>query len=119
MFAQSLYSVDINENITTGAQILQLVAADKDLGQNREVQYSIVSGNELERFLIDTHSGKMYVQSPLDRDPPRNEVSFLIKVKTRGRPRRSPLLSYRVVRCMYKVPLIETHPEMRRHLWLR
>ena len=86
MFAQSLYSVDINENITTGAQILQLVAADKDLGQNREVQYSIVSGNELERFLIDTHSGKMYVQSPLDRDPPRNEVSFLIKVRLVGGP---------------------------------
>ena len=82
MFEQLLYHVSIHENITTGTQIIQVVATDRDLGHNMKLQYSLVGGNELERFLIDEHSGQVYVQRPVDRDPPNDETAFLLKVST-------------------------------------
>ena len=80
LFPSPLYQVDIFENITTGTSILQLSAQDRDLDLNTGLRYSIVSGNSLERFFIDAFSGVVYVKSPVDRDPPRNETSFLLTV---------------------------------------
>lgn len=75
-----MYQVDIFENITTGTAILQVSAQDRDIDQLMGLRYSIVSGNSLERFFIDTFSGVIYVKSPIDRDPPRSETSFLLTV---------------------------------------
>lgn len=80
MFANPLYHVEIYENITTGTAILQLSAQDRDDNVNMALRYSIVSGNNLERFFIDVFSGIIYVKSPIDRDPPMNESSFLLTV---------------------------------------
>ena len=80
MFANPLYHVEIYENITTGTAILQLSAQDRDDNANMALRYSIVSGNNLERFFIDVFSGIIYVKSPIDRDPPMNESSFLLTV---------------------------------------
>lgn len=80
MFANPLYHVEIYENITTGTAILQLSAQDRDDNVNMALRYSIFSGNNLERFFIDVFSGIIYVKSPIDRDPPMNESSFLLTV---------------------------------------
>ena len=80
MFANPLYHVEIYENITTGTAILQLSAQDRDDNVNMALRYSIVSGNNFERFFIDVFSGIIYVKSPIDRDPPMNESSFLLTV---------------------------------------
>ena len=81
LFANPLYHVEIYENITTGTTILQLSAQDRDNDDGKTVlRYSIVSGNSLERFFIDAFSGVIYVKSPIDRDPPSNESSFLLTV---------------------------------------
>lgn len=80
MFANPLYHVEIYENITTGTAILQLSAQDRDDNVNMALRYFIVSGNNLERFFIDVFSGIIYVKSPIDRDPPMNESSFLLTV---------------------------------------
>lgn len=75
-----MYHVEIYENITTGTAILQLSAQDRDDNVNMALRYSIVSGNNLERFFIDVFSGIIYVKSSIDRDPPMNESSFLLTV---------------------------------------
>lgn len=80
MFPKPLYAVDIFENITTGTAILHLSAQDRDVDVLIGLQYSIVGGNSLERFFIDAFSGVIYVKSPIDRDPPRSETSFLLTV---------------------------------------
>ena len=80
LFNKSVYPIQIFENITTGTAILQLSARDEDLSINTKMRYYIVSGNSLERFFIDVFSGVLYVKSPIDRDPPRNEDSFLLTV---------------------------------------
>ena len=72
--------MDIFEKITTGTAILHLSAQDRDLDAFIGLRYSIVSGNSLERFFIDAFSGVIYVKSPIDRDPPRSETSFLLTV---------------------------------------
>ena len=79
VFNLSLYSVQIYENVTTGSAILQLSAQDQDV--KTSLQYSIVSGNSLERFFIDAYSGVLYVKNPIDRDPPKNENAFLLTVR--------------------------------------
>ena len=79
VFNLSLYSVQIYENVTTGSAILQLSAQDQDVKTG--LQYSIVSGNSLERFFIDAYSGVLYVKTPIDRDPPKNENAFLLTVR--------------------------------------
>ena len=80
LFPKPLYAVDIFENITTGTAILHLSAQDRDVDELVGLQYSIVSGNSLERFFIDSFSGVIYVKSPIDRDPPKSETSFLLTV---------------------------------------
>ncbi|XP_068675919.1 protocadherin Fat 4-like [Montipora foliosa] len=80
VFAKSVYPVQIYENITTGSAILQLSAQDPDVDDNMAIRYSIIKGNTLERFFIDDYSGVLYVRSPIDRDPPRNENAFLLTV---------------------------------------
>lgn len=37
-------------------------------GLNREIYYSIVSGDPYRHFQIDTHSGKIYTNTSLDRE---------------------------------------------------
>ena len=83
--------MDIFENITTGTAILQVSAQDRDIDVLMGLRYSIVSGNSLERFFIDTFSGVIYVKSPIDRDPPRNETSFLLTVITLNRSHKEYL----------------------------
>ena len=80
LFSNPLYQVDILENITTGTAVLQVSAQDRDIDILMGLRYSIVSGNNLERFFIDAFSGAIYVKSPIDRDPPRSETSFLLTV---------------------------------------
>lgn len=80
VFSKSLYSLTIPENVAVGKDILKVQAIDSDEGSNREIYYSIVSGNSPDRFFIDASSGILYVKGALDRDPPRNEVLFNLKV---------------------------------------
>ena len=81
LFANPLYQVDIFENITSGTAVLQVSAQDRDIDVLMGLRYSIVSGNNLERFFIDVFSGTIYVKSPIDRDPPRSETSFVLTVR--------------------------------------
>ena len=80
LFSKALYSVTVPENITLGTQVVHLSAGDKDSGDNRMIEYSIVRGNGLGRFMVDPSSGRLTVRTPIDRDPPNNETSFLLTV---------------------------------------
>ncbi|XP_028600415.2 protocadherin Fat 4 [Podarcis muralis] len=68
VFAQPLYKVEIAENILTGTDVVQVVAADGDEGSNGQVRYSIISGNTNNVFRIDSVTGVITVAKPLDRE---------------------------------------------------
>ncbi|XP_048580487.1 cadherin-23-like isoform X2 [Nematostella vectensis] len=80
VFPQSQYSLTIPEDTAPGTGIIQVQARDIDSGISQNLHYSIVSGNSLGRFFIDSSSARVYVKSPLDRDPPRNEGAYTLEI---------------------------------------
>jgi len=58
-FASRTYYATVPESEHVGYEILRVLATSKDLGVNAEVYYSIVGGNEHNKFAIDTASGKL------------------------------------------------------------
>uniref|UniRef100_A0A670YLY7 FAT atypical cadherin 4 n=1 Tax=Pseudonaja textilis TaxID=8673 RepID=A0A670YLY7_PSETE len=57
VFGQSVYQVNISEEVPPGSYVQGLSATDHDSGLNANLKYSIVSGNELGWFCISEHSG--------------------------------------------------------------
>uniref|UniRef100_A0A8C5X3K6 FAT atypical cadherin 4 n=1 Tax=Malurus cyaneus samueli TaxID=2593467 RepID=A0A8C5X3K6_9PASS len=57
VFGQSVYRVNISEDVPLGSYVRGLSATDRDSGLNANLKYSIVSGNELGWFRISEHSG--------------------------------------------------------------
>uniref|UniRef100_A0A8C3SY76 FAT atypical cadherin 4 n=1 Tax=Chelydra serpentina TaxID=8475 RepID=A0A8C3SY76_CHESE len=57
VFGQSVYRVNISEEVPPGSYVKGLSATDCDSGLNANLKYSIVSGNELGWFCISEHSG--------------------------------------------------------------
>jgi hypothetical protein len=59
---------DVSEMATLGHNIVQVEATDADLGQNAEISYSIIAGNSLGYFDIDSETGQVMVLTSLDLD---------------------------------------------------
>ena len=79
MFENVSYSVDVFENVTVGSKLLQVKAIDPDVVQN--VHYSIVGGNDAQKFMIDSCSGTIYIRSGINSDPPDSEELFKLVVR--------------------------------------
>ena len=56
-FSEAVYSGQLEESSSAGTYIITVSATDKDEGTNREIEYSIVSGNEGGMFSIDRDTG--------------------------------------------------------------
>ncbi|XP_062839712.1 protocadherin Fat 4 [Anolis carolinensis] len=57
VFGQSVYQVNISEEVPPGSYVEGLSATDRDSGLNANLKYNIVSGNDLGWFCISEHSG--------------------------------------------------------------
>ena len=53
----------------------------RDWDASESVEYSIISGNDQEKFLIDKSTGMVSLQRKLDYDPPNEERHFEIVVR--------------------------------------
>nr|CAD7434483.1 unnamed protein product [Timema monikensis] len=90
VFESNEYEASIRESVTVGSTVVTLKATDQDIGQNAEVEYSIVSQDggapsEPEAFRIDTKSGIMTTRSQLDRE--RTQVyTLLVTATDQGMP---------------------------------
>ena len=81
VFEKDTISITIKEGILPGSTIAKFQATDADSGVNKNIEYLILSGNEVERFMIDSQSGTVTVRSQIERDPPSNEDSFQLTVR--------------------------------------
>uniref|UniRef100_A0A5S6QZT1 Cadherin domain protein n=1 Tax=Trichuris muris TaxID=70415 RepID=A0A5S6QZT1_TRIMR len=79
------YYVEINEdvNFKNRPVIVQIVATDRDVGENGQVRYSIVSGNGDLRFSIDYVTGEVRVVDKLDYRQ-KNHYELLIRAQDGG-----------------------------------
>ncbi|XP_048480707.1 cadherin-related tumor suppressor-like [Plutella xylostella] len=66
VFTQSKMEVSVLETEPVNKKIMQFHATDADLGVNRELQFSITSGNRKESFFIDSLTGELYLHKHID-----------------------------------------------------
>lgn len=80
-FENHLYNISVMENISENQEILKFLVTDADLGQNSQVDFQIVSGNEAGKFIIDG-DGRLTTKSTIDRE----EVDiFTLKIIAKDR----------------------------------
>ncbi|XP_058887587.1 protocadherin-23 isoform X1 [Acipenser ruthenus] len=67
-FEQSYYKTAVWEGQIYNTYIMQVFATDADSGLNGQIEYSILSGNQNDAFLIDTARGIVATNAILDRE---------------------------------------------------
>ena len=81
------YTTSIDEDILEGTQIFAISATDDDLGENSDLRYSIVSGDQNGHLEVNYYNGKMYTASSLDRES-IDSYEVIVTVSDRGTPAR-------------------------------
>lgn len=75
-FQQSQYRAELSELVAVGSFVAGMTATDNDTGINAQITYSIVSGNELGWFVINSATGLVTTQTALDRE--RNAIVVMV-----------------------------------------
>ena len=84
-FMSELVQVRIFETAAVGSVVTAMLAIDKDRGVNAKVTYSISSGNVGGAFAIETDSGLIRVNQPLDVGT-AHEYMLVVKASDGGSP---------------------------------
>ncbi|CAN2387309.1 Protocadherin Fat 2 [Pristimantis euphronides] len=84
-FLRSLYEGSISDSSTTGAEVLQVRATDKDQGRNAKIQYSIQSGNNEGHFNINESSGLITLAKALEQAT-KSQFSLTVLAVDQGTP---------------------------------
>ncbi|TSK28143.1 Protocadherin Fat 2 [Bagarius yarrelli] len=66
VFQSPEYMIEIPESLPVGSEVISVSAQTKDDTGSEPVRYSIISGNEDERFQISFETGVLWVKAPLD-----------------------------------------------------
>uniref|UniRef100_A0A669BZ23 Protocadherin Fat 4 n=1 Tax=Oreochromis niloticus TaxID=8128 RepID=A0A669BZ23_ORENI len=82
-FSQNIYDIEIEENILTGTDVIQVFASDADEGTNGQIRFSISGGNTNSDFRIDSVTGVISVAKQLDREA-RSSYSLVVQAADRG-----------------------------------
>ncbi|CAL8376284.1 unnamed protein product, partial [Gadus morhua 'NCC'] len=86
-FEKSVYEADLAENSSPGAPILQLKAADADVGVNGQIEYVFGAATESVRRLLrlDESTGWLSVLHRIDREEV-TQLRFSVMARDRGQP---------------------------------
>ncbi|XP_014858141.1 PREDICTED: protocadherin Fat 4 isoform X1 [Poecilia mexicana] len=82
-FSQNIYDIEIEENILTGTDVIQVFATDADDGTNGQIRFSIAGGNTNNDFRIDSVTGVISVARQLDRET-HSSYSLVVQASDRG-----------------------------------
>ncbi|KAF5893704.1 protocadherin Fat 2, partial [Clarias magur] len=66
VFLSPEYMAEIPESLPVGTEVISVSAQTRDGTGSEPVRYSIISGNEDERFQINSETGVLWVRAPLD-----------------------------------------------------
>ena len=67
-FTSKTYNARISENTEPGSEVTSVFAVDDDLNNNGEIRYSITSGDRTRHFTINSTTGTLYLDKPVDRE---------------------------------------------------
>lgn len=96
-FNPLIYKANVPEDALPGYFVTKVVATDKDVGPNAELEYTIKAGNDPYEFYIDPRNGRILVSGLLDFDKGKKAYNLTVTVSDRGNPPRSapkPALVY-------------------------
>ncbi|KAF7244105.1 Protocadherin-23, partial [Varanus komodoensis] len=85
-FEQSYFKTSVWEGQVYSSYIMQIYATDSDSGLNGEIEYSILSGNTKEAFLIDSAQGIISTNAILDREEIPS-YRLVVQAADRGNPK--------------------------------
>ncbi|XP_028656255.1 protocadherin Fat 3a isoform X1 [Erpetoichthys calabaricus] len=85
VFERRDYLATVPEDIAPGMKVLTVFATSQDIGTNAEIFYSIRSGNEHGKFLIDSKSGVISVYKELDFETCK-DYFLTVEAKDGGTP---------------------------------
>ena len=88
VLSQDVYNVTIPENVSIGVEVLLVEATDLDAGSNGELTFTIVSGNNLGHFIINTTSGSIQVNQDIDRET-LDQYILVVQASDSGIPSRT------------------------------
>ena len=89
-------SISVLENATIGSSVMEFSATDLDSGNNAQIHFSIISGNQGSVFNMEAASGILYLEKALDREK-RSSYLLEIEAKDSGVPQRRGVTSLNVI----------------------
>ncbi|XP_062908681.1 protocadherin-10-like [Mobula hypostoma] len=110
-FERHTYRVSITENTPTGTLVTEIKAADLDEGANGEINYSFsthVSQSVRELFTLDSETGQIYVNGPLDY-----EAENVYEIEIQAVDKGVPALSGRAKIIVVLTDVNDNAPEIR------
>lgn len=84
-FATKYYSAAIPEIDSVGTEVVRVLATSKDTGINAEIAYSIIGGNEHNKFSIHPKTGVISISEALDYERAK-EYFLTVQAKDGGDP---------------------------------
>uniref|UniRef100_A0A8C3A6Y3 Protocadherin-16 n=1 Tax=Cyclopterus lumpus TaxID=8103 RepID=A0A8C3A6Y3_CYCLU len=95
VFEHSNYRTAVWEGQVHNTYIMQVFASDADCGMNGQIEYSIVSGNNNEAFVVDSVRGILATKVLLDREITPS-YKLVLQAADRGNPPLSSTATFRV-----------------------
>ncbi|XP_078678305.1 protocadherin Fat 4-like [Branchiostoma floridae x Branchiostoma belcheri] len=68
VFSSDPYVVSVYEDIAVGSTVAPVTATDADSGTNAQVSYTIIAGNQENKFVVNQADGPLLLASSLDRE---------------------------------------------------
>ncbi|KAM4544779.1 protocadherin Fat 3 [Odontesthes bonariensis] len=95
-FDQDSYSALVPENSDIGMEVIKITAFDRDMGQNRQLSYIMLTS--VSQFGIESESGSVFVASQLDRETfPTFTLKIEVKDKAERGTRRSSVTTLHII----------------------
>uniref|UniRef100_A0A3B4ZIB6 Protocadherin Fat 3-like n=1 Tax=Stegastes partitus TaxID=144197 RepID=A0A3B4ZIB6_9TELE len=95
-FYQDSFSALVAENSAIGMEVITITAFDRDMGQNGQLSYVMITS--VPQFGIDSETGSVFVASHLDRE---TSPMFTLKIEVRDKAergtRRSSVTTLRII----------------------
>lgn len=77
-FSESKFYLNISEGTLISTTVGSFTAVDDDFGEDGELRYKILSGNQHENFRYDSKTGDLYLAKQLDRDIPPEAYTLVL-----------------------------------------